>query len=42
MGWVICIPMLIVSMITGNNELLVASGLFAIAGAIAVGSHTVK
>lgn len=42
MGWLFCIPMFIGGAITGNDTLMITSGLFAIAGAIAVGSHTIK
>ena len=34
MGWLIAIPALIAGCILGNNMLIIASGLFAIAGSI--------
>lgn len=34
MGWLISIILFITALINGNSELIIASGLFAIAGAI--------
>lgn len=39
MGWLISIAFLIVGSFTGNDCLIVTSGLFAIAGSIAFASH---
>ena len=42
MGWLISIAMLIVGLIYENDVMLIASGLFGIAGAIAFASVTLK
>jgi hypothetical protein len=42
MGWLISIVMLFIASIHGNDTLMVTSGLFAIAGAIAELSGAVK
>ena len=42
MGWLFSMALLFAGLITNEPTLLITSGLFAIAGSIAIASHTVK
>lgn len=39
MAWLIAIPMLLAAIFKGNNAMLIASALFAIAGSIDIAFH---
>lgn len=42
MGWIFSLGLFVAAVVKHSFELLIASGLFAISGTIAVASHTIK